>query len=264
VPRSATSLALRDLRDGLLAVRIWSMLAWQDLKNRYRRSTLGPFWLTISTGVMLLAMGPIYGRLLRQPLGDYFPYLAISFVSWLLIANIVTESCSAFISSEGFIKDAKLPLTVHAARCVFSNLLVFAHNLLIVAIVLLWFRPGRPEFYLLAPVGLALVSANALWQSLLLGLFCARYRDIPQVVSSLVQVAFFLTPVMWRIDALGDSRWIALVNPIFHELEMIRAPLLGRAPAPISWIVVLSMTVAGGLLMLAVFSRVRGRVAYWV
>jgi len=149
-------------------------------------------------------------------------------------------------------------------RCVFSNLLVFGHNLLIVVLVLVWFRPGRPALYLFAPVGVALVAANGIWQGMLLGLFCARFRDIPQVVSSLVQVAFFLTPVMWRIEALGDGAWIAQVNPLFHELEMIRAPMLGRGPAAISWIVVLSMTAAGYLVMLAAFGRFRARVAYWV
>jgi ABC-type polysaccharide/polyol phosphate export permease len=262
--RSKLNLALHDLRDGLVSVRIWAMLAWQELKNRYRRSTLGPLWLTISTGIMLSAMGPIYGRLLRQDIGDYFAYLAVSFVSWLLLANLIVESCNAFIAAEGYIKDTKLPLTIHAVRCVCSNLLVFGHNLLIVMLVLLWYRPGRPIFYLVAPIGIALVAANGLWLGILLGLLCARFRDIPQLIASFVQVGFFLTPVMWKVEMLGKSRWIAEVNPLFHLLEVIRAPLLGRPPEALSWVAVLAMTALGCLVTLSLFTRFRARVAYWV
>jgi len=262
--RSGLTLALRDVGDGLSSVRIWTTLAWQELKHRYRRSMLGPFWLTLSTGIMLGAMGPIYSRLLHQDLGDYFAYLVVSFVSWLLLANLIIESCNAFISAESYIKDTKLPLTVHAARCVFANLLVFSHNFVIVMLVLSWYRPGRPVFYLLAPVGVALVATNALWQSILLGLVCARFRDIPQLVASFVQVGFFLTPVMWKVDMLGASRWIADVNPLFHLLEIVRAPLLGRMPATRSWVVAVLLTAIGYGAMFIAFSRFRSRVAYWV
>src|SRR5690349_16857409 len=118
---SKTAAALRDLREGFASIHIWPMLAFQEIRQRYRRSMLGPFWLTISMGAMLGAMGPIYAKLLNQTTGNYFAYLAISLVSWSLVANLVNESCSAFIVAEGYIKDTKLPLSVHALRCVWRN-----------------------------------------------------------------------------------------------------------------------------------------------
>jgi homopolymeric O-antigen transport system permease protein len=256
--------ALRDLREGFASIHIWPMLALQEIRQRYRRSLLGPLWLTISMGAMLGAMGPIYASLLKQPLGTYFAYLAVSFVSWSLVANLINESCSAFIVAEGYIKDTKLPLSVHALRCVWRNLIVFAHNFLIVLLVVLWYRPGDSSRYLLFPLGLLAMAANGLWLAILFGLIGARFRDIPQTVATLVQVAFFVTPVMWRVDMLGQNRWIAEMNPLYHLLEVVREPLLGTPPSALSWKVVLTITVMGYLITLSFFSRFRGRIAYWV
>ncbi len=264
MPRSKLGAALYDLREGFASVHIWPMLALQEIRQRYRRSMLGPLWLTISMGAMLAAMGPIYAKLLNQRLGNYFAYLAVSLVSWSLVANLVNESCGAFILAEGYIKDTKLPLSVHALRCVWRNLIVFAHNFLIVLLVVLWYRPGDTKLYLLFPLGLLAMAANGLWLAVLFGLLGARFRDIPQTVATLVQVAFFVTPVMWKVEMLGDNRWIAQINPLYHLLEVVREPLLGTHPSVLSWEIVLVITALGSLITLWVFSRFRGRIAYWV
>lgn len=264
VQQSKLNLALRDIRDGLASTHIWPMLAMQEIRQRYRRSMLGPFWLTISMGAMLTAMGPMYAKLLNQRVGSYFAYLAVSFVSWSLVASLINESCNAFIVAEGYIKDTKLPLSIHALRCVWRNLLVFGHNFLIIIVVLLLYRPGDVLLYLLFPAGLIAAAANGLWLAVLFGLLGARFRDIPQTIATLVQVMFFLTPVMWRLDMLGDKRWIAEMNPLYHLLEVIRAPLLGTYPSSLSWKVVATVTIVGYATMLVFFSRFRGRIAYWV
>ena len=262
--RSKIGAALRDLREGFGSIHIWPMLALQEIRQRYRRSMLGPLWLTISMGAMLGAMGPIYAKLLNQRIGSYFAYLAVSFVSWSLVANLINESCNAFIMAEGYIKDTKLPLSIHALRCVWRNLIVFAHNFLIVVLVLVWYRPGDTVLYLLFPLGLLAMAANGLWLAILFGLLGARFRDIPQTVATLVQVAFFVTPVMWKVEMLGENRWIAQVNPLYHLLEVVREPLLGTAPSALSWKIVLVITAAGCLITFGFFSRFRGRLAYWV
>jgi ABC-type polysaccharide/polyol phosphate export permease len=257
-------LAVKDLKDGISSVYIWPMLGWQEIRQRYRRSVLGPFWLTISTGAMIAGMGPLYGKLLNLDIAAYFPYLAISFVMWLLIANLINDSCNAFISAEGFIKQIKLPLTVHILRVVWKNLIIFAHNLLIVVAVLLFYRPTVDWRLLLMPLGVLMIAINGVWVGILFGLLCARFRDIPQIISSLVQMFFFLTPVMWKADTLGTYLWFAQINPLFHFLEIVREPLIGGRASHLSWAVVLGITVTGYVVALVVFSRFRARIAYWV
>src|SRR4030095_1787042 len=133
------ALAAGDLREGFTNVPVWGMLGWQEIRQRYRGSTLGPFWLTISTGAMISGMGPLYGRLFNQDISSYFPYMAVSFVIWALIAGLVNESCAAFISTESIIKQIKLPFSVYVLRLVWKNLIIFAHNFLIIVAVLLIF-----------------------------------------------------------------------------------------------------------------------------
>lgn len=197
-------------------------------------------------------------------ISSYFPYLAVSFVVWLLIVSLVNESCTAFIVAEGYVKQIKLPLTIHVLRLVWKNLIIFAHNLLIVVLALVFFPPPLTWHLLLVPAAILAIALNGLWVGLLLGLLCARFRDIPQIIGSLMQVALFLTPVMWKADMLGRNIWAAQINPIFHFLEIVRQPLLGGGPTPMSWLAVLVITVIGYLVTLALFSRFRARIAYWV
>ena len=256
--------AVRDLTLGVADVHLWSMLAWQEVRQRYRRSLLGPFWLTISTGVLLAAMGPLYGKLFGHGIADYFPHLAIGFIVWQLIAGLINDGCNAFIVAEGLIKQTRIPLTVHVLRVVFRNLIIFVHNLVIVAIVMAVFPSHFSWDMLSAPVGVFAVAVNGIWVGLLAGLLCARFRDVPLIVQSLVQVSLFLSPVLWKAGSLGRFDWVAVWNPFYHFLEIIRAPLLGQ-PVPLqSWLAVLGITVAGFTIALAFFVRFRARIAYWV
>lgn len=257
-------LALQDLTSGVGSIYIWPMLGWQEIRQRYRRSVLGPFWLTISTGVLVVGMGPLYGRLFGQTISAYFPYLAISLVVWLLISNTINELCLAFIAAEGFIKQIKLPLTIHVLRVVWKNLIIFAHNLVIVVLVLFFYPPPATWHLLLFPVALLMLAVNALWVGMLIGMMCARFRDIPQIVGSLMQVALFLTPVMWKADMLGRNMFAAQLNPLFHFLEIVRQPLLGGGIPILSWLVVVCITICGYVIAIGAFARFRARIAYWV
>jgi len=258
------ALAAQDLAGSLFDTHVWIALGWQEVQQRYRRSKLGPFWLTISTGAMVAGMGPLYGRLLNVDLTTYFAYLATSLVVWQLIAGVVLDSCQAFISAESVIKQIKLPLSMQVLRVVWRNLIIFAHNFIIIIVVLVLYPPNFGWHMLLMPLGLCVLCINAVWIGLALGMVCARFRDIPQIVQSLLQLLFFLTPVMWRADTLGRNVWAANINPLYHFVEIVRTPLLIGPASVMSWACVGFITIVGWLLTFAVFARFRGRIAYWV
>lgn len=258
------SRAAQDIREGVLSLHIWPTLGWQEIRQRYRRSMLGPFWLTISIGVLIGGMGPLYSRLFGQDIGTYFPHLAVSFVIWTLLASLINESCMAFIVAEGLIKQTRLPLTIHVLRVVWKNLIIFFHHAVILLVVLVIFPPPLHWSLLLVPLAIFAIAVNAVWVGLFFGMLCARFRDIPLIMQSVVQVMFFLTPVLWKPETLGRHVWAAQWNPLNHLLEIVRVPLLeGRAPV-LSWLVVVAMTVAGFALVVPLFARYRSRVAYWV
>lgn len=262
--RSGLALALADLREGIALVHVWPMLAWQEIRQRYRRSTLGPFWLTISTAVMIVAMGPLYGRLLGQDIGPYMATLAVSYIVWLFLSNLMNESCASFTSAESYIKQIKLPLTLHVLRMVCKNVIVLAHYAPIVGVVLIVYPPASLAYLALVPLGILLIAVNGIWLGIFLGMLCARFRDIPPIVASLVQVLFFLTPVLWQAEMLGRHRWVADLNPLFHFLAIVREPVLGRLPSLLTCVAVLCVTLVGWAVTLALFSRFRARVAYWL
>lgn len=261
---SALKLCLQDISEGLFGSFVWFYMAWQDIKQRYRRSTIGPLWITISTGVMLSAMGPLYGKLFNQEVGPYFQHVTVSFVVWMLISGFINESCTTFIGAENIIKNVKMPLVIHLLRVLAKNLMMFGHNFLFVFVVLCFFPPERMNVTILALIGLFLVLVNLFWIGLILAIVCTRFRDVTQIISSLVQVAFFMTPIMWKADMLGSHRYVAEWNLLYHLIEVVRAPVLGQIPSQLSWWVVSVSAVTGTVAALVFFSRFRSRIAYWL
>ena len=256
--------AAADLVDGLRRGWLWTTLAHQDLKLRYRGSILGPFWQTITTAVMIGAIGFIYAELFHTPLEDYLPLLAVGLVFWQFTSGMITEGCSTFYSVQGTIHQVKLPFSLHAYRLVYRNLLILLHSFVIIPIVLAIFP--KPVVWLqvleLGP-GLVLILLNGVWVSILLGMISARFRDVPPIVASIVQVVFFMTPIFWPAAALGKHRWLADFNPIYAAIDVMRAPLMGQPTEPHSWSILVIVTVLGCAGTFAFFGRFRSRIAYW-
>ena len=265
-PRAPSRLvaALVDVAKGARAVHLWRMLGWQDVRQRYRRSKLGPFWLTISMGVLVGTLGVLYASLFKIAVADYLPFVAAGFIVWSLIAGFINEGCAAFIDAGAIIKQIAVPLSVHVYRVVWRNMIVFVHNFIIFVIAAVVFAIWPGWTALLAIPGLVLLCVNGIWVGLLLGLISARFRDIPQIVTSVVQVAFFLTPIIWKPEQLPERTLILDLNPFFHVVGLVRGPLLGHAPELVSWVVVLSIALGGWLVTLAMYRRYRWRIAYWV
>jgi ABC-type polysaccharide/polyol phosphate export permease len=256
--------AVSDLIDGARAYPIWGRLAWQDIRQRYRRSLLGPFWITISAAAMIGGIGLLYSRLLHQQTEQYIPFLAVGLLVWFFVAALINDSCLAFIGAEQFIKQVKLPLTAHVWRVVWRNLIIFGHNIVILPPVFLYYHRSIDARALFSFAGVLLVALNGFMIGVFLGMLCARFRDVPPIVSNVVQLGFFLTPVMYQTQALGNQEWVAQINPFFHFLQIVRAPLLGLEFPLDSWIYALAASMACCLACLAAFTRYRSRVAYWV
>ncbi len=258
------SKAINDLRNGWRRRALWSMLGLREIRQRYRRSVIGPFWLTISMGVMVGALGLLYGSIFGQQLDGYLPYLAAGFVCWGLIASLVLDGTRAFISSEGLIKQLSAPLSIHVFSEVWSNLVIFFHNVWIFFIVALWYDKIPGWTVVLAIPAVAILLLNGVWMGLLLGLLSTRFRDVPQIIASIVQVMFFLTPVIWRPDMLPGRALVLDLNPFYYLVELVRAPLLGGLPSLQILLGVAVITVAGWTLALIFYTTYRWRLAYWV
>lgn len=258
------AVALGDLAAGIRQWRIWALLSWHDIKLRYRGSLLGPFWLTISMGVMIGALAIVYGSLFEQDLGDYMPYLTCGFIAWGLILGTLSEGCLTFIGSEPLIKQIRLPLSIFVYRVGYRNIIVLCHNLIIYVVVIAVFNRWPGWIGLLAIAGVAGVTISLLWAVLALGMVCARFRDVAPIVSNVMQLAFFVTPIIWKPEAIKRNAVMVDGNPFFHFIEVIRAPLLGQTPTAMNWVVVVATGAVGWGVTIALYRRFRSRIAFWV
>ena len=257
--------ALADIGHGAGRWELWLNMAWQDIKQRYRGSMLGPFWVTISMGIMVGTLAVIYGRLFGEAQKEYLPFLTLGFLTWLWMANTATESTMLFVLASRYIKQTRLPVTLFVFRLLARNLIVLAHNFLVylVVVMIVGLRPGWIS--LLAIPGLLLGIICMFWISLLFGMLSARFRDFPQIITSLIQVVFYVTPILWPPALLGVTRFrIVDFNPVYYFIEIVRAPLLGHAPPSGFWKVTVLITFAITAFVFPIFRRFRGRVAYWV
>lgn len=263
-PQTRLSKAAMDLVGGAAKSWLWTALAVQDIRLKYRGSVLGPLWITVSTAVMIALMGVLYSKILHAEVAVYLPFVAIGLVTWQFISTVIIEGCTTFLSVQNIIQQVPLPFSIYAYRSVCRSLLVLAHNAAIVPVVFIVFHIPVDWRALLAIPALFVLAVNGVWISLLLGILSARFRDIPPIVASFVQVVFFVTPIFWSPELLGPWRRIAELNPFFAAIDIVRAPLLGAGPAPFSWLVVLVVTGACGGATLAFFARFRSRIAFWV
>ncbi|MBV8121005.1 MAG: ABC transporter permease [Alphaproteobacteria bacterium] len=259
------ALAVADIRDGFAQRWLWIQLAHQDMRLRYRGSMLGPFWQTITTVVLISSMGVIYSKLFHTPMKDYLPLLTVGLIIWNFIAGMITEGCGTFDAVRGIIQQVKLPFSLHAFRLVYRNILVLAHSFVIIPIVLIIF-PHPIAWMRLVEIfpGLLLAAVNGVAISIFLGMICARFRDVPPIVASVVQVIFFLTPIMWPPAALGSNQWWAVLNPLYTVIDVVRSPLLGMPTSPHSWSILAIVTLCNCALSFMFFTRFRARIAFWV
>ena len=263
-PSGRLEAAVRDIREGLGNYHVWGLLGWQDIRQRYRRSVIGPFWLTLSALIMLGTMGLLYARLLNQPVDQYLPHLAVGLIVWGSILATVTESCLVFVAAEQIIKQVRLPLTTHVCRLVCRNAIIFAHNVVILVLAAYWTGSLTSPALLTLPFALIALLLNGLWLGLMLGILCARFRDIPQIITNLMLIGFFVTPIVYRPEVLGDRAWVAGLNPFHHLIEVVRAPIVGAGVPTASWIFVAGLTLVGSLATLFLLARFRSRVPYWI
>ena len=261
--------AYQDLADGFERRQLWLHLGWQDIKQRYRRSVLGPIWITIATGTAAVAMGVLYSKLFGLELSEHLPYVTLGLIVWGLISASILEGAEVFIANEGLIKQLPTPLSVHVYRLVWRQALLFAHNIVIyVIIAMIYPKPWKWTDLSVIPA-LGLIALNCVWASLVFGILGTRFRDIGPLLNSVVQLLFFITPIIWNdqtLNAQGAARWrwIVELNPLYHYLDIVRTPLLGADQQARHWIVVLVLTGLGWVVAAFAMRQYRSRVPYWV
>lgn len=263
--KSRFQLALQDGWNGISKWRVWLLLGWQDIRIRYRRSFLGPFWITLSMGIIIATMGMLYGHLFKVNLHEYLPFLAGGMLAWSFISTMVVESPNVFVDSHLFLKQVKMPYTIFLMRLITRNVIIFLHNLLVVVPVIIFLHVAINWSLLAVIWAVFIIATSAFFFALILGSLNARYRDVNPITNSIVQICFFLSPIMWPPQNLPEKyAYLVKFNPVAQYVALIREPLLGQWPNSYAFYFTLIFTLISGALAAALFTRTRHRLVFWL
>lgn len=257
-------LAIEDIFSALIKFPVWRSLGVLEVKQRYQRSVLGPWWVSISMLIFIIVLGTVFSRVFSVNFADYIPYFSAGYLLWLYISSCINESTELFRQNSGFIKQIKLPYSLYILKFLTKNIVVFFHNFLVFLLILCYFHVPVGWNIFLAIPGFILLSINMYWISMIVSLVSTRFRDMVPIINSCVQVLFFATPISWDRQLLGKQSKIIILNPITYFIDVVRDPLLGKVPTSESLLIVSSIACIGLLATFFIFSRVRSRIPFWV
>ncbi len=260
-----SNIILNDLRECFKNNHVWLLLAFYDIKTRYRRTVIGPFWLTLGTAITILGMGLVWGSIFGTSLKEFLPYVATGMVIWIFIASVLNEGCSVFISQSMIIRNVRVSYFTHVMTMISRNLIIMIHNaIVIIAIFILCNKNIHFEILWVFP-GIILLILNGFWVSIFLGILSTRYRDITPIVTNLLTLIMMATPIMWKADMIqGSRRAIVNFNPFAHMISIVRAPLLGESPSFESYLVVIGILLVGLPISLSLYKKYINRIVFWM
>ncbi len=259
-----TNPVLSDFIRSVKAYPMWVSFATHDIRTRFKRSILGPFWLTLSMGIFVGTLALIFSQVFGTPLQTYLPYVVTGFLFWAFFSTVVIEACTCFYDSRSLVQNLPLPLLVHFFRMVLRNIYIMLANSVIFVIVWLVFVRTVDWNTLYFIPGLFLFLGNLFWIAIFFGVIATRYRDVTQIVASGLQVFFFVTPIFWSPDTLENHPVFIDLNPLYHMMSVVRHPLLNQPTAALSYQVLTVSLVVGSLLTFWLLQRSIKRIPYWV
>ena len=262
--RNSYSVFKDDVLQGLLAWRIWYRLAMMEIKNQYRQNSLGPFWISINTLILITAFGLIYSQILNVELSGHMVYVASGLICWYFYSALILKGCTLFVANRQMILQINKPFSLYVLKLITSELIVFAHNLLVLLFIVLLFAKGMTFTVLLAIPAMFVIAFNGFLIAFLLAVIATRYRDVASSIKAVVQPLMFLTPIIWSVESLGNRPAFVNWNPFYHVVEIWRAPIVSNKVPLESWAFIGVFTLLLLLLIALLFGKYRNRIAFWL
>lgn len=261
---TSTQRAVSDLLAAVRSPSTWWLLAWDDVKDRYRRTVLGPFWHVMMQAGTIVGLALIFSQVFNAERSDFLMYLTAGFLTWTMIVSFVNGGTQVFQHGAPLILAYDLPVSLHVFRNATNALIMFVHSLVIYAVMVVYTGVLPTAYILLALPAIALLYVIALGAGLVLGLLGARYRDVSPAVAAVMNFMFLVTPIFWERPRLDTAAALIEFNPLYHMIQIVREPLLGRLPSLENWLVCLGLAVVSLTLGVLAFMRYRRDLTYWI
>jgi lipopolysaccharide transport system permease protein len=245
--------------------QIWLYVAIQEVKNKYKRSVIGPWWQVITLGVTIGCMGPLYGLLFTNPGKDYILYMGIGIMTWSFISSILNSFSELYYTNSSLIKNIRLPFGFYSLKLISREMILFAH-VLILLIPLYILYPENLNFNILFfPISLGFLLLFLIGIGLLISIICTRYRDLAPFIANILQLLFFLSPIVWRADSISNKlQIITIINPFYYYIEIIRKPLMGEHPGFTLYLITGIISIISILIGITILKSYKNRIYYWL
>jgi len=267
-PSSVKGVVIAGFEELLGGIRHWRvshLIGVRDLRHRYARSKLGQLWLTLSTAIMIGALGAVWSLLFKQPLHEMMPFIGVGLIIWNYLSQVLIDCTSIFVSQGNLYRNQKMNFSVSIYSVIYKNTIMLAHSLIIIVVLIVAFDVPVNWYLLQIVPAFGLTWVGMVWFGYLIAMTCVRYRDIIQVITTWLSVLFYITPVMWKPDFLPRQyHWIIEVNPLAQFLEILRNPLLGQPVSSYAWLSTTVIALGGCLIALVVIGRYQRRIIFWM
>ena len=253
-----------DFLPGILNFGRWKALSLRSLRAMNRRAKLGFLWVIMSATVFVVAVSLVYSLVFNIDVDVLLPYIATGYITWALIMSALTSMPILFTTYAAYITQKNLPLTVYVTANAFEKMVVFIAQSLVILVTCCIFKTGVSLALLILPISLTLIFLTAIGASFFIGVAAVRYRDLGQVVNSSLLIIFLLTPIIWKPEFSGKRALIVELNPIYHFIHIIRAPILEHEIPLMSLLVTSGICLSFFLLGFVVMAAYRHRIVFWL
>ena len=256
---------LDDLKFILIRWRLIHLLGALNIKGRYARSILGQLWLTLSVLLLILSTGLVWSLIWKQPIQFFLPYVGIGQVIYLFVAATINESAGVIVADQRLYVSEHMPCTVSIATHIYKNLLMLAHNVPIIIGLIIWSHAIKLTVNIYYVPSFIATVIFLFFMSYIIATICTRFRDLIQLVASIMQASFLITPVMWNLTVIPQKyHFYVLLNPFASCLEILRNPLIGLPIEPVAYKILLAWTVISGLTALIVHKTMEKNTIFWI
>jgi ABC-type polysaccharide/polyol phosphate export permease len=265
MPGGNAGAGIRDLVVGARRWRLWYLIGSAEMRRRFARARLGQLWIMLSSALSVSIIGLTWAFLWKQPVEDMLPFIAASMTIWQFLAAVLNDAATAFPLYSHYFLNQYMPASTIIYSVLYKNVATFLLNMAFPIFIIVFLGNSVTVYSLLSVIGLCLVIAWCLVVGYAVAILCARFRDVVQVVSSVMQVGFFVTPVFWKPESLPpEAQYLVTCNPFAPLLAVVRDPLLGR-PLPWDvWLTACGIVLATWACVLPFVGRFRRRLIYWL
>ncbi|WP_394692834.1 ABC transporter permease [Hyphobacterium sp.] len=257
--------AIGDIVRAAARWRLWSALAVEDIRQTYRRTFIGVFWISLSFAIFVIVKVFVFGAITDSLNSEYFGvYLLLGFFGWQFMSLSVNSGTQVFVNSELWIRSDPIELPAFVFQSVARNMFELFMTGLVAVAVTFYLGFGDTIYSVMVFPAIIVYLLNAFWVSLLLGVICTRFRDLTHLISAIMRVMFFLTPIFWFPDQMPEEAMAILYwNPFSHFIWILRTPVLDQQLAVDSWIVVGAITAVGWAAAMLAYATARRRLVFW-